>query len=917
MPKEDAVTLESPGTQRTPTIGSVSATPSRLASPTQRDIYLVYLSFDISGDISDTAMFAVTTTEPDGQVTKKVVAAKMFARSREGEGRGRYAVSFNSTSKPGTYKFALHFVGGEEVAGRASTPVELLEQGAPRLQITEFAPVSGRPGDLITVKGIGFDASSARANDVRIAGSVAEVVEATAERIVFKLPRSFATGLLTVFNEQGLAYALKPFEIPEVKASVTARLFWIGPIYFSANEDLMCAQSFANAFGADPAGYTATHAGIDQIVNGTSTDVTWCSYTDPANAYGTISFQSDSPNILTVDPTSFITAGGYHAIHLTYRAHHVGVATVQASDGSTHTVQVIEPPQPPPPHVVPPPRGRFTDDSHSSTIYGNIGEFHLFAEWTVAPGAGGADVSVMVSNPAIQLLSNLPQVIDEGITTLDLVFLPDDRMPAIVVIVVVATNRHGHLSSRIRLCMDVQRVPYLLVNGLRDGSQAIDFGEVQRGQSASRQIVLAAEDGNAVLMTSLEDPAGIFSGGWPWDIQVTPAPNCRVDHCWIDRHSDCTLSVEFRPTTDYDIRVHQPTIRFVSTARNSPIALTLNARGVPAPQLAILKAPGDEVNFGAVGRGDTKYRNVIIENIGDENSVLTGTVLLGSGSDTYTITEGAGDFRLPQGEQKTITLAFRPTNTATSYLNDLHIDSSDGRAAHKSIALRGANVVVRIWSRVFIPYIFVRAPTGDCYEGDNRGFQPTDGTSRLEQWIEFDLGDLNILDNDMGAGTTYEVYCASPAYYQRGGTPLVVNSAQQDKACMNQSVNDEGDAWVRAVFTAGCPNPLVSGSPPIDLVYRVWINRYTYDALVGGAHDRFPAYELYYSINYGQPRTLHNYMPAPNIGLEGLLFMDVIIPLPFIPPDLHSPIDDVSDLGLRDAGPLPGGVVELYLNRRM
>src|SRR5262249_1969436 len=159
--------------------------------------------------------------------------------------------------------------------------------------------------------------------------------------------------------------------------------------------------------------------------------------------------------------------------------------------------------------------------------------------------------------------------------------------------------------------------------------------------------------------------------------------------------------------------------------------------------------------------------------------------------------EGSGDFRLLQYEQKVVQVAFTPSNSAVVYSDALHIDSNDNEAPYASIILHGANVIIRIWSRVFIPYISVRAPTGKCYQGDNRGFQPTGGTllepwtSRLEQWIEFDLGNLNVLDNDMGAGTTYEIYCAPPAYYTRGGTPLVFASAQQDKACMSQSVNEE------------------------------------------------------------------------------------------------------------------------------
>lgn len=881
MRKDDPATSQSAGTQDTAAIRTVLATPSKLTRPTERDIYFVYLTFDYSGKVSDTAMLVVTTTEPDGRVTEKVVGANGFVRAGDGEGHGRYSVSFSTTSKPGTYTFSLQFGGREKDAGRASTSVELLDKGAPQLQITELAPVTGRPGDLITVKGTGFDTTSPQANDVRIGDSVARVQEASADRIVFELPENFAAELLTVLNEQGLAYAPKPFEIPQTNSSI-AKLFWMGPIYFSAEEDQMCAQIFTNAFGPDPAAYTATHSGVDQLIQGTSTVVFWCSYTEPTNAHGVVSFQSNNPNVLTVDPTSFLTTAGYHALHPTYTAHNVGVATIYVSGGSTHTVRVIAPPPPPAPPEVPPPQGRFTDASHDGVLYGSF-PFHLFAEWTVAPGAGGAEISVTVSNQAIQLMSHPPAAIGEGITLQDLIFLPDDTRSVTVAIVVVATNVNGGASSRIQRMMLIERIPYLVVNGSRSGLQAIDFGDVQRGQSASRQIVLGAEDGNTELNADLEDRARVF-GGSAWDIQVTPVPNCTGQHFWIDRHSGCTLTVVFHPTTTFDIRVHQPTIRFVSDARNNPIAVTLNARGVPAPRLAVLNAPGDEVNFGAVGLGDTKYLNVFIENVGDETSVLTGSVRLGSGSDAYTITEGGGDFQLPHLERKTITLAFTPPNAANTFHNNLQIDTSDAQEPQKSIELHGGNIIVRIWSRTFIPYIYVLAPTGDCYEGDNRGFQPSSGTSREEQWIAFDLGNTYILDNDMGAGETYEIYCANPAYYARGGTPIRINSGRADKSCMHQAVNEEGSAWVRAVFTASCPNPLVPGAPTIDLVYRVWVNRYTYDVLVGGAHDRFPAYELYYSINYGEPRTLHNYMPGPNVGLEGLYFMDVIIPDPFIPP---------------------------------
>ena len=290
----------------------------------------------------------------------------------------------------------------------------------------------------------------------------------------------------------------------------------------------------------------------------------------------------------------------------------------------------------------------------------------------------------------------------------------------------------------------------------------------------TRQLVVSAVDGRAAASGQIEDPASVVLTGSPsspWRVRVAPAGGGRQlpvaeygltlgQACvYLDRvhpHGSRT-----RPATRAGVDLPWKSIQRYLHHRDPP------CRGLPTAQLAV--HGGRLVDFGAIASTDTVHRDVEIENAGVPAQVLTGSVTLAAGPSTFAITQGGGAFQLSAGQRKTIGVAFvRPT--PGSHASFLIISSNDRAAPARRIDLRGENNRARVWTRVFIAISLAADPaTGDCFGGDDRGYQPFDGTSRLEQVVEFGSGNGAVFLASGQPGVTSRIHClASELLHEQG-----------------------------------------------------------------------------------------------------------------------------------------------------
>src|SRR5689334_2215539 len=87
---------------------------------------------------------------------------------------------------------------------------------ADALELLEFSPKTGAPGDRVTLIGVGFGAG---VNSVTFNGSAAQVVSANANTIVTAVPQGATTGPITVSTPKGTVTSRAPFVIRGVRVS--------------------------------------------------------------------------------------------------------------------------------------------------------------------------------------------------------------------------------------------------------------------------------------------------------------------------------------------------------------------------------------------------------------------------------------------------------------------------------------------------------------------------------------------------------------------------------------------------------------------------------------------------------------------------------------------------------------------------
>jgi len=153
---------------------------------------------------------------------------------------------------------------------------------------------------------------------------------------------------------------------------------------------------------------------------------------------------------------------------------------------------------------------------------------------------------------------------------------------------------------------------------------------------------------------------------------------------------------------------------------------------------------------------------------------------------------------------------------------------------------------------------------GDCFLTDQRGFSSASGAkSRMhsQAWVSI-KPDGYQWSQQHYCGETTEVDCEDGDVEGR-------RTQNNDK--MAFKLLSGSSSKVALDFKAARNNPLVTGSPDIDLIGTLTVDRVNKFVEFVGKVDEFPAFETYVSINRGSPRTVAQLGPKPGAGPGSLV----------------------------------------------
>jgi hypothetical protein len=161
---------------------------------------------------------------------------------------------------------------------------------------------------------------------------------------------------------------------------------------------------------------------------------------------------------------------------------------------------------------------------------------------------------------------------------------------------------------------------------------------------------------------------------------------------------------------------------------------------------------------------------------------------------------------------------------------------------------------VKVWVHSFIPMASVVDPFGYCYAGDSRGFSNAIHASyRTHQEIEFDVTTGKPLIDWSDTGTTHELDSTCTR---------VIGVAKASTAGLINAVVSHTPTKFDIAFVGSAKNPRAWYACDIDLNLTVSVDTVARTCTVSGAHDGFPAYEVYVTANGGAGVTAYTYDPV-------------------------------------------------------
>jgi hypothetical protein len=181
-------------------------------------------------------------------------------------------------------------------------------------------------------------------------------------------------------------------------------------------------------------------------------------------------------------------------------------------------------------------------------------------------------------------------------------------------------------------------------------------------------------------------------------------------------------------------------------------------------------------------------------------------------------------------------------------------------------------------------------PADRAFLGDNRGFSSNvEAPARIHSLVE-----ITALDTDTPILQAVDIKCGESVEIDiDSGSVINRATAPSDRIRFlnlrgNMTVDPEGGViedspsprFVQLDYEAAANLPLLAGSPDIDIVGVLGIDRDASTFRFRGSLDGFPAFEAYASFDLGPPVTLFQMVPVSPIFLIGDVKRPVDVSVP-------------------------------------
>ena len=217
-------------------------------------------------------------------------------------------------------------------------------------------------------------------------------------------------------------------------------------------------------------------------------------------------------------------------------------------------------------------------------------------------------------------------------------------------------------------------------NTLTQEDGVCDFGQVYMGQAKPLKLRIRNTGSGVLGLVGFSKASGDAVDLQPLVVEANAVFKVVYANVDIGSGASQEYDISFWPPTDPDpnvrTRQHEVLLTLALSNAQKPTALvTLKGTGVSG----VCELP-EELDFGAVARGDSFNREVLFSNPGPLNSVATiGAITSNTGDDkafAFTADTPLGDVTVVPGAPKKATIVFSPTETR-DYLALVNMRASD------------------------------------------------------------------------------------------------------------------------------------------------------------------------------------------------------------------------------------------------
>lgn len=194
-----------------PSISAINLSLNPIPVPHTNEQFIQSVTFTFANPDKDAKSFNATLSGPSGVL----LSGSSALASDQITDTGARNFLIDSTYGEGVYQVGIEVLDAMGNSSGIHSKSFTIAQNAPRfLQITSIEPGSGRPGDQIVIKGIGFEMDP-QANNVSFKQGLgrAQVVSATDAKLEVIIPKGVTTGTIGLMTSQGRTDSPYPFTI--------------------------------------------------------------------------------------------------------------------------------------------------------------------------------------------------------------------------------------------------------------------------------------------------------------------------------------------------------------------------------------------------------------------------------------------------------------------------------------------------------------------------------------------------------------------------------------------------------------------------------------------------------------------------------------------------------------------------------